>query len=132
MLEKLGIKSEFKQGLRVTDAATVDVVEMVLTGSVKKEIVGYISREGGKAIGLCGKDGNMVLARKATRTIVDPDSKIEQVLDHYVKGGTAPEVLKAEISPIQLTDAERADLIAFLQSLNGRHDDEGRSVVGIF
>lgn len=81
MLEKLGIKSEFKQGLRVTDAATVDVVEMVLAGSVNKEIVGYISREGGKAIGLCGKDGNMVLARKATRTIVDPDSKIEQVLD---------------------------------------------------
>lgn len=58
--------------------------------------------------------------------------KIEQVLDHYVKGGAAPEGLKAEISPIQLTDAERADLMAFLQSLNGRHDDEGRSVVGIF
>ncbi len=81
MLKKLGIQSEFKQGLRVTDEATVEVVEMVLAGSVNKEIVGYITREGGRAIGLCGKDGNMVTARKVTRTIVDPDSKIEEVLD---------------------------------------------------
>ena len=83
MLKKLGIQSEFKQGLRVTDEATVEVVEMVLAGSVNKEIVGYITREGGRAIGLCGKDGNMVTARKVTRTIVDPDSKIEEVLDSY-------------------------------------------------
>ena len=81
MLKKLGIQSEFKQGLRVTDAATVDVVEMVLAGSVNKEIVGYISREGGKAIGLCGKDGNMVFARKAIKTVKDPNSNIEKVLD---------------------------------------------------
>lgn len=58
--------------------------------------------------------------------------KIEQVLDHYVNGGAAPEGLKAEVSPIQLTDGQRADLIAFLQSLNGRLDGEGRTVVGIF
>ncbi len=75
-----GSKSEFRQGLRVTDQATVDVVEMVLAGSVNKEIVGYITREGGKAIGLCGKDGGMATARKVTRTVVDPDSKIEQSL----------------------------------------------------
>ena len=69
MLKKLGIQSEFKQGLRVTDEATVEVVEMVLAGSVNKEIVGYITREGGRAIGLCGKDGNMVTARKVTASV---------------------------------------------------------------
>ena len=80
MLKKLGIQSEFKQGLRATDEATVDVVEMVLAGAVNKEIVGYISREGGRAIGLCGKDGHMVTARKVTRTVVDPDSKRQRIL----------------------------------------------------
>jgi acetylglutamate kinase len=81
MLKKLGIKSEFAAGLRVTDAATVEIVEMVLAGSINKQIVGYINAAGGKAIGLCGKDGNMVTARKVTRTIVDPDSNIEKVVD---------------------------------------------------
>ena len=81
MLKKLGIKSEFAAGLRVTDAATVEIVEMVLAGSINKQIVGYINAAGGKAIGLCGKDGNMVQARKVTRTVVDPDSNIEKVVD---------------------------------------------------
>ena len=81
MLAKLGIKSEFKDGLRVTDAATVEIVEMVLAGSINKQIVGYINAAGGKAVGLCGKDGNMVQARKVTRTVVDPDSNIEKVVD---------------------------------------------------
>ncbi len=81
MLKKLGIKSEFVAGLRVTDAATVEIVEMVLAGSINKQIVGYINAAGGKAIGLCGKDGNMVQARKVTRTMVDPDSNIEKVVD---------------------------------------------------
>ena len=81
MLEKLGIKSEFQAGLRVTDKATVEIVEMVLAGSINKQIVSWISAEGGKAIGLCGKDGNMVTARKVTRTITDPDSNIENIVD---------------------------------------------------
>jgi acetylglutamate kinase len=81
MLKKLGIKSEFKGGLRVTDKATVEIVEMVLAGSINKEIVALINAEGEWAIGLCGKDGNMVFAEKARKTIVDPDSNIEQVLD---------------------------------------------------
>jgi len=81
MLKKLGIKSEFAAGLRVTDAATVEIVEMVLAGSINKQIVGYINAAGGKAIGLCGKDGNMVEAKKVTRTVVDPDSMIEKVVD---------------------------------------------------
>jgi acetylglutamate kinase len=81
MLKKLGIKSEFVDGLRVTDRTTVEIVEMVLAGSINKQIVGYINSAGGKAIGLCGKDGNMVQARKVTRTVVDPDSNIEKVVD---------------------------------------------------
>ena len=72
MLKRLGIKSEFAAGLRVTDAATIEIVEMVLAGSINKQIVGYINEAGGKAVGLCGKDGNMVQARKVTRTMVDP------------------------------------------------------------
>ena len=81
MLKRLGIKSEFAAGLRVTDAATIEIVEMVLAGSINKQIVGFINEAGGKAVGLCGKDGNMVLASKATRTMVDPDSHIEKVVD---------------------------------------------------
>jgi acetylglutamate kinase len=81
MLHKLGIKSEFADGLRITDAATVEIVEMVLAGSINKQIVGYINAAGGKAIGLSGKDGNMVQAKKVTRTVTDPDSNIERVID---------------------------------------------------
>ncbi|MFN3350484.1 acetylglutamate kinase [Pseudorhodoplanes sp.] len=65
MLGRLGIKSQFSGGLRVTDAATVEIVEMVLAGSINKQIVSHINQAGGKAVGLCGKDGNMVVARKA-------------------------------------------------------------------
>ena len=81
MLKRLGIESEFAAGLRITDAATIEIVEMVLAGSINKQLVGYINEAGGKAVGLCGKDGNMVLASKATRTMVDPDSHIEKVVD---------------------------------------------------
>jgi len=62
-LEKLNIEPQFKNGLRVTDAATMDVVEMVLVGRVNKELVALINRSGGKAVGLCGKDGNLIKAR---------------------------------------------------------------------
>ena len=67
MLKKLGIESRFSQGLRVTDKPTVEIVEMVLAGSINKQLVGAINAQGGRAIGLCGKDGNMVTARKVTR-----------------------------------------------------------------
>ena len=81
MLKRLGIKSEFVDGLRITDEKTVEIVEMVLAGSINKQIVGFINAAGGKAIGLCGKDGNMVQAKKVTRTVVDPGSRIEQIVD---------------------------------------------------
>ena len=81
MLKRLGIKSEFAAGLRITDAATIEIVEMVLAGSINKQLVGFINEAGGKAVGLTGKDGNMVLARKVNRTVVDPDSNIEKIVD---------------------------------------------------
>jgi acetylglutamate kinase len=107
MLEKLGIKSEFQAGLRVTDRATVEIVEMVLAGAINKQIVGWIGAEGGKAIGLCGKDGGMVTAKKLTRTMRDPDSNIEKVVDlgfvgdpHKVNREVLDAVLKAELIPV--------------------------------
>jgi acetylglutamate kinase len=81
MLKRLKIKSEFSAGLRVTDAATVEIVEMVLAGSINKQIVGFINEAGGRAVGLCGKDGNMLLAKKLTRTFADPGSAIEKEVD---------------------------------------------------
>src|SRR6267143_3643505 len=81
MLKRLGIRSEFAGGLRITDAATIEIGEMVLAGSINKQIVGFINGAGGKAIGLCGKDGNMVLARKLARSVADPGSHIEKIVD---------------------------------------------------
>jgi acetylglutamate kinase len=81
MLKQVGVQSQYAAGLRITDAKTLEIVEMVLAGSINKQMVGYINEAGGKAIGLCGKDGNMVVARKLTRTVIDPDSAIEKVVD---------------------------------------------------
>ena len=81
MLEKLGIKSRFSGGLRITDKATVEIVEMVLAGAVNKQIVGTINAQGGRAIGLCGKDGNMVTARKVSRAGAANATDVEDVVD---------------------------------------------------
>ena len=81
MLDRLKIQSSFVDGLRVTDADTVEVVEMVLAGKINKEIVTAIQTAGGKAVGISGKDGRLIEATKLTRTRRDPDSNIERVLD---------------------------------------------------
>jgi len=81
MLKRMGVQSQYEAGLRITDERTLEIVEMVLAGLINKQMVGFINEAGGKAIGLCGKDGNMVVARKLTRTVVDPDSHIERVVD---------------------------------------------------
>ena len=80
MLAKLGIQSRFSGGLRVTDKATVEIVEMVLAGSINKNLVGAINAQGGRAVGLCGKDGNMVTARKVTRPAPSGD-EVEPYVD---------------------------------------------------
>jgi acetylglutamate kinase len=81
MLKRLAIQSTFVDGLRVTDAAMVEVVEMVLAGTVNKQVASLITRAGALAVGVSGKDGGMIRARKLTRTRKDPDSNIERVLD---------------------------------------------------
>jgi acetylglutamate kinase len=81
MLKKLGVESRFVDGLRVTDKATAEIAEMVLSGAINKELVGWIAQAGGKALGVSGKDGGLVTATKVRRTAKDPDSNIEQAID---------------------------------------------------
>lgn len=81
MLKKLGVESEFVDGLRVTDAETAKVAEMVLSGGINKELVAWINSAGGSAVGISGKDGGFVKASKVRRTKKDPDSNIERIVD---------------------------------------------------
>jgi len=116
MLKRLGIKSEFAAGLRITDKQTIEIVEMVLAGSINSQIVGFINAAGGKAIGLTGKDGNMVLARKVTRSVVDPDSNIEKIVDlgfvgepEKVDTTVLTQILGRELIPVLAPVATSAD-----------------------
>ncbi|WOE75653.1 acetylglutamate kinase [Alterisphingorhabdus coralli] len=81
MLARVGVESTFVDGLRVTDKATAEIAEMVLSGAINKELVSWISDAGGRAIGISGKDGNFVRARKMRRTKRDPESNIERIID---------------------------------------------------
>ncbi|MGB5093806.1 MAG: acetylglutamate kinase [Parvibaculum sp.] len=107
MLTRLGIKSEFSGGLRITDKATVEVVEMVLAGSINKQIVAQLNQAGGQAVGLCGKDGNLIVARKISQKIHDPESNIEKILDlgfvgepEKINPGILETILKSDIIPV--------------------------------
>jgi acetylglutamate kinase len=107
MLTRLGIKSEFSGGLRITDKPTVEIVEMVLAGSINKQIVAQLNQAGGRAVGLCGKDGNLIVARKVEHKVHDPESNIEKLLDLGFVGEPAainPEILeviqKSDIIPV--------------------------------
>lgn len=95
-LGKLGIEAQFKNGLRVTDAATMDVVEMVLVGRVNKEIVSLINQAGGAAVGLCGKDANLIRARPQGETgigfVGEVNSVDTKVLEALVQSGYIPVV----------------------------------------
>ncbi|MFM9265504.1 acetylglutamate kinase [Tychonema sp. BBK16] len=95
-LEKLGIEPQFKNGLRVTDAATMEVVEMVLVGKVNKEIVSLINQAGGKAVGLCGKDGNLIQARPDGREGIGFVGEVSgvkvKILESLVSSGYIPVV----------------------------------------
>lgn len=104
MLERLKIKSTFIDGLRVTDKETVGVVEMVLSGSINKQIVSAINGAGGFAVGLSGKDGNLIRAEKLKRTKPDPDSNIERILDLGLVGEPS------EITPHILEFFEESDI----------------------
>ncbi|QZZ21915.1 acetylglutamate kinase [Leptothermofonsia sichuanensis E412] len=95
-LDKLGIEPQFKNGLRVTDAPTMDVVEMVLVGRVNKELVALINQAGGKAVGLCGKDANLIKARPADQEgigfVGEVTSVDTRILESLVSSGYIPVV----------------------------------------
>ena len=95
MLKRLNVKSEFIDGLRVTDEETMKIAEMVLVGSINKEIVSTINEAGGRAAGLCGKDSNLIKAKKLVRTKRDESSNIERVLDLGLVG--EPDVIDPHI-----------------------------------
>ncbi len=105
MLERLKIQSEFVDGLRVTDASTVEIVEMVLSGNINKQIVKVINAAGGSAIGISGKDGNLIRATQLRRTVRDENSNIEKILDLGFVG--EPE----QINPQILTSLEQSGMI---------------------
>jgi acetylglutamate kinase len=105
MLERLAIKSEFIDGLRVTDADTVSIVEMVLSGTINKQIVTAINKAGGTAIGVSGKDGDLIKASKLRRTRRDKDSNIEKILDLGFVGEPR------EVNPQILTALEQSGMI---------------------
>ena len=107
MLKRLGIQSAFAAGLRVTDKASMEVVEMVLSGSINKQIVGFINGAGGKAVGLCGKDGNMVRARRVTRSVYDAETKTEREVDlgfvgepEHVDTAVLDQIIGKELIPV--------------------------------
>lgn len=83
-LKRYGIVSEFVRGMRVTDSETMGVVEMVLVGQVNKEVVGYLNQHGGKAVGLCGKDGSLLLAKKLLQEVPADNGGVEQIDIGYV------------------------------------------------
>ncbi|WP_341760109.1 acetylglutamate kinase [Candidatus Endowatersipora endosymbiont of Watersipora subatra] len=95
MLSRMGIKSKFCGGLRVTDKETIEIVEMILAGSINKGIVANFNTEGARAIGLCGKDGNMVTVTKELWHHRDPNSCVEQVIDLGFVG--KPKIVDVEV-----------------------------------
>jgi acetylglutamate kinase len=104
MLQKLAIKSDFVNGLRVTDKATVEVVEMVLAGKINKEIVSAINRQGGKAVGISGKDANLMIAKKITEM---PDPQSNKLVDVDIGYVGDP----VEVNPHIVEVISKSDLI---------------------
>ncbi len=101
-LKRYGIVSEFVRGMRVTDAATMSVVEMVLTGQVNREVVGYLNQHGGKAVGLSGKDGGLLLCKKHLQEVTAEDGTTEQV-----DMGFVGEIIKVDPTIIETLEKER-------------------------
>jgi len=118
MLERLKVKSAFVDGLRVTDAETVEVVEMVLAGSINKRIVSAINEVGGTAIGLSGKDGGLIQATRLHRTRRDPESNIEKVLDLGFVGEPS------RINPQILASLEQSGMIPVIAPIGTGPDGE--------
>ena len=141
MLEKLGIKSEFKNGKRITDEATMEIVEMVLSGSVNKRIVQAINRQGGMAVGLSGKDANLIISEKAdsdlglvgTPTKVDPSVLYTLVQDDMIPviaplgAGENGETynINGDTAAGAVAAALKADRLLLLTDVDGVRDASG-------
>ncbi|MGD9849487.1 MAG: acetylglutamate kinase, partial [Desulfuromonas sp.] len=105
VLAQMGRKTDFVQGMRVTDSETMNVVEMVLGGKVNKEIVGNINHFGGNAVGLSGKDGNLILARKLEMKRLNPDTLTPEIIDVGMVGEVE------QVNPAVLTALEQSNFI---------------------
>jgi acetylglutamate kinase len=115
MLKRLGIESKFANGLRVTDEATIEVVEMVLAGTINKQIVNHINQAGGKAVGMSGKDGNMVVARRISQDlgfVGEPDRIDTTVLDQIIGRELIPVLAPTASGPNGETFNINADTFA--------------------
>jgi acetylglutamate kinase len=158
-LKKYGIVSEFVRGMRVTDAATMSVVEMVLVGQVNKEVVGLINRHGGRAVGLSGKDGELLLAEKMLQEIRREDGEIERVdigfvgdvvhvnqalIDTLEKGKFIPVIapvgvgaggesynINADVVAGRVAAALNAEKLILLTDVRGVKDKQGNLLTGI-
>lgn len=119
VLEAMGIKTNFVQGMRVTDAKTMDVVEMVLGGKVNKEIVANINKHGGRAVGLTGKDGNLISARKLEMKTVNPETLTPEIIDIGMVGEVSG------INPSIISSLEDANFIPVIAPVGV--DDNGRT-----
>ena len=119
MLKKLEIKSEFRHGLRVTDKPTVEIVEMVLAGKINKEIVAAINRQGGKAVGISGKDGNLMIAKRITE-MPDPESNLMQAVDIGYVGDPV------EVNPYIIDVISKSDIIPVVAPIG--FDREGHTL----
>ena len=157
VLKAMGKESRFVQGMRVTDPETMDVVEMVLGGKVNKEIVSNINRHGGKAVGLSGKDGGLILARKLEMTALNPETLSPEIIDVGLVGEVElvnPQVITAlekehfipVIAPIgvglegetyninadlvagKIAGALRAEKLILLTDVEGVKDKTGRLI----
>jgi acetylglutamate kinase len=117
MLKKLQITSDFVNGLRVTDKPTVEVVEMVLAGAINKDIVSAINRQGGKAVGICGKDANLMIARKITE-MTDPESNLMKAVDIGYVGDPV------EVNPHIVEVISNSDLIPVIAPIGVSREGE--------
>ena len=157
LLKQLGIKSEFVQGMRVTDAATMDVVEMVLGGAVNKDIVTLINQAGGKAVGLTGQDGAFIRARKMLMPSRDKPTELIDlgqvgeiesidpgVIGALEQGGFIPVVapigvgkdgesynINADLVAGKLAELLKAEKLVLLTNTPGVLDEKGRLLTGI-
>lgn len=149
-LEKLGKKSEFIDGMRVTDAETMDVVEMMLGGLVNKAVVNAINQQGGRAVGLTGKDGGLIRAKKMTvpggdiGQVGEVEAIDPRVVDHLEAGGFIPVIapvgvgaageaynINADLVAGKLASVLKAEKLMLLTNVSGLQDKQGKVLTGL-